>query len=259
MITATRRGLPLAAGILLGWVGSGMVLLPSSLSQWPIGWLALAVVARTWFQTGLFIVAHDAMHGTLWPERPDANRRLGQLALWLYAALPYQPCRANHLLHHRHAGTGRDPDHHGDGSGSPLHWYRRFMAAYLSPRQLTALVLGWLALAALAAPFTTSPLANVGLYGVLPLLLSSLQLFLVGTYLPHRSGATGGPGMGQDHQARSLDLPGWVSLLACYHFGYHWEHHAFPHLPWHALPAARRRVKDGVGLAAPFAISLSGR
>lgn len=259
MINATRRGLVLAAGIGLGWLGSWVVLLPTSPSHWPIACVVLAVLGRTWLQTGLFIVAHDAMHGTLWPDRPSANRRIGQWALWLYAALPYTPCRDNHLLHHRHAGTGQDPDHHGEGGGFPLSWYRRFMAAYLSPRQLSGLVLSWLALAGLAAPFSASPLATVVLYGVVPLLLSSLQLFLVGTFLPHRPAAVGWAGATGDHQARSLDLPGWLSLLACYHFGYHWEHHAFPHLAWHALPAARRRVKDGLGSAAPFAVSLSGR
>jgi beta-carotene ketolase (CrtW type) len=225
----------------------------------------VAIAGRTLLQTGLFIVAHDAMHGTLWPERPTANRRIGQLALLLYAAIPYEPCRANHVLHHRHAGTAADPDHHGGGEGSFFRWFGRFMAAYLSVGQLTVLVLSWLALAALAAPFTASPLSNVLIYGALPALLSAVQLFLVGTFLPHRhwgaasTGADGSPGDGASHQPRSLDLPVWLSLLSCYHFGYHWEHHAFPHLAWHELPAARRRIKLGCGSAAGFALDLSGR
>ena len=256
MTIATRRGLVLAAGILLGWLGSWMVLLPTSLSQLPLALVVFAVLARTWLHTGLFIVAHDAMHGTLWPDGEGANRRVGELALLLYAALPYGRCRANHLLHHSHAGGSGDPDHHGEGAGSALSWYRGFMAAYLSAGQLTALVLCWLVLAGVGSVLSSSPVANVVLYGVLPVLLSSLQLFLVGTYLPHREGAVGPSG---EHVPRSLDLPGWLSLLACFHFGYHWEHHAYPELAWHALPGARRRGKRGVGCAATVALSLSGR
>ena len=256
MTTATRRGLGLAAGLVLGWLGSWTLLLPTSLSHLPPVLVGVAIAGRTLLQTGLFIVAHDAMHGTLWPERPTANRRIGQLALLLYAAIPYEPCRANHVLHHRHAGTAADPDHHGGGEGSFVRWFGRFMAAYLSVGQLTVLVLSWLALAALAAPFTATPLSNVLVYGALPALLSAVQLFLVGTFLPHRhwgtasTGADGSPGDGASHQPRSLDLPVWLSLLSCYHFGYHWEHHAFPHLAWHELPAARRRIKLGRGSAA---------
>ena len=259
MTSATRRGLWLTAGILLGWCGSLLLLLPTSLSTLPPVGVASAVLARTLLQTGLFIVAHDAMHGTLWPGQPLANRRIGQLSLVLYAALPYASCRRNHVLHHRHAGTSRDPDHHGAGDPSIVRWYRRFMAAYLSPWQLTALVLSWLALTGLAAPFSASPVSNVLLYGVLPTLLSSLQLFLVGTFLPHRHGGSVVAGAAVDHQPRSLDLPVWLSLLSCYHFGYHWEHHAFPQLAWHELPEARRRVKVGFGSAAGFALDLSGR
>lgn len=243
MTSSTRRGLALAAGLVLGWLGSWAVLLPTSLSELTPLVVAAAVLLRTLLQTGLFIVAHDAMHGSLWPKRPGANRRVGQVALLLYAALPYGRCRRNHGLHHRHAGSSRDPDHHLEGQPSLWRWYGRFMGAYLSPAQLTGLVLSWLVLAALAAGVSTSPVANVALYGVLPTLLSSAQLFLVGTFLPHRThGASARSSSGEaPHQPRSLDWPAWLSLLSCYHFGYHWEHHAYPHLPWHELPAARSR------------------
>ena len=36
--------------------------------------------------------------------------------------------------------------------------------------------------------------------------------------------AAGGPA--------SLDWPAWLSLLACFHFGYHREHHDRPDLAW---------------------------
>lgn len=232
MTSTTRRGLLLAAGLLLGWLGSAL-LLSTSPFQWPPALVVLAVLLRTVLQTGLFIVAHDAMHGSLWPGRPRANRLLGQAALMLYAALPYERCQRNHGLHHRHAGTAEDPDHHPAAAPGFWRWYGRFMASYLGIGQLTLLVGGWLVAMGLAARLWSAPLATVVLYGAMPLLFSSLQLFVVGTYLPHR-GASG------PHRARSLAWPEWLSLLGCFHFGYHLEHHAFPDLPWHQLPAARR-------------------
>ena len=30
--------------------------------------------------------------------------------------------------------------------------------------------------------------------------------------------------------------PRLISLLTCYHYGYHREHHAMPHVPWWQLP-----------------------
>ena len=33
-----------------------------------------------------------------------------------------------------------------------------------------------------------------------------------------------------------------VSFVSCYHFGYHWEHHVAPHVPWWRLPEARRNT-----------------
>ena len=240
MSALTRRGLLLAAGIVLGWaVSLALVVRLDPASTAPL-WLLLAVLVRTLLHTGLFIVGHDAMHGLLLPGHPAANRRLGQAALLLYAALPYDAALANHRLHHRHAGTAADPDHHGDGSSHPLVWYRRFMAGYLAPGRVTALVGGWALMAAALHLLGNGALIKVLLFCTLPLLLSSLQLFLVGTYLPHRPrpGASAAAAV-LPHRATSLDLPVWLSLLSCYHFGYHHEHHAFPGLAWHQLPAAR--------------------
>jgi beta-carotene ketolase (CrtW type) len=41
------------------------------------------VALQTWLSTGLFITAHDAMHGTLAPGRPHWNRAVGGLCLML--------------------------------------------------------------------------------------------------------------------------------------------------------------------------------
>jgi len=49
-------------------------------------------------------------------------------------------------------------------------------------------------------------------------------------------------------------LPEWLSLLACYHFGYHLEHHQDPQLAWHELPRRRRE-----GAASSLAPSVSAQ
>jgi beta-carotene ketolase (CrtW type) len=235
------------------WVGSLVVLLPTHPGDLPVASITLAVLVRTLLQTGLFIVAHDAMHGTLWPEWPIANQRIGQAMLVLYAALPYGRCLNNHHKHHLHAGSAMDPDHHREGKEGMLSWYGSFMAAYLSPRQITLLALLWLTLGVIASGGYPLALPNVGLYCVLPTLLSSLQLFFVGTFFPHRT-VGHRPDLDDIHRPRSLDCPPWISLLCCYHFGYHWEHHAFPHLAWHQLPQARRRIKERFNSSLPFAV-----
>jgi beta-carotene ketolase (CrtW type) len=224
------KGLLLAAAILAAWGISLVVALSLDLAHVAPALLLLALVLRSLSQTGLFIVGHDAMHGLLLPAHPGWNHRLGALALALYGALPYQPCRANHLRHHGAPGTDRDPDFCAEGSTAAAAWYVRFLQGYLSAPQMLLLLSGWGVLALLATP------AHVLLFCTLPLLFSSLQLFVVGTYLPHRQL----PAPGDPHQAISLDLPEWLSLLACFHFGYHWEHHAYPQLAWHQLPLSRR-------------------
>lgn len=149
-----------------------MFLLPTTPSRLHGGVLAGAVLLRTLLQTGLFIVAHDAMHGSLWPGRPRRNHGIGQAALLLYGALPYGKCLSNHHRHHRHAGTADDPDHHGQGQGQGretwIGWYATFMASYLSARQILSLAVLWGAWAAVAWFVTPTPLQNIGLFCILP-------------------------------------------------------------------------------------------
>ena len=240
MSSTTREGLLLTALILLGWLISLIGLLQLDFGQLPepvlVPLVFGAVLIRTLLQTGLFIVGHDAMHRVLVPSRPALNDRIGAVALGLYAALPYGPCRQNHHQHHQAPGGDLDPDVHGNRSAPVWSWYGRFMAGYLSYGQFAALLAGWGVVALGARCLLATPMVNVLLFCTLPLLLSSLQLFFVGTYLPHRNQAPAS----NPHQAISLDWPEWVSLLACYHFGYHLEHHEAPQLCWFQLPMARR-------------------
>lgn len=231
------RGSFLNTSLLLGWLACLVGLLSCDIRSLPCWALLAAVLLRTQLHTGLFIIGHDAMHRLLWPRRPQLNDAIGATLLGLYAGLDYTSCRRNHQRHHRAPLSAGDPDGPGVSHAGALHWYRRFMASYLSAPQMARLLSGWACLGLLASPFSPTPVANILVFCTLPLLLSSLQLFLFGTYLPHRAQQA------PRHQPHpdSLALPPWLSLLACFHFGYHREHHDHPGLAWFELPQAHRR------------------
>ena len=201
----------------------------------PLGWAVapLLVAALCWLNVGLFIVAHDCMHGSLAPGRPDLNRAVGRAALMLYAGFSMDLLGPKHHLHHRHAGTAADPDFAESHPTRFWPWYVAFFREYFGWRELGVLaVLLWSYILLLGA----SPLNALLFWGV-PAILSSLQLFYFGTYLPHRHDEQA---FADNHRARSNDFSLPVSLLTCFHFGYHHEHHRAPHLPWWRLPSARR-------------------
>jgi beta-carotene ketolase (CrtW type) len=46
------------------------------------------------------------------------------------------------------------------------------------------------------------------------------------------------------HRAQSNPLPIFWSFITCYHFGYHQEHHEYPHVPWWKLPEIHKLTLD---------------
>ncbi len=229
----------LNGGLILGWGLSLALSLGTNTSQSPLWLLVVLVLLRAQLQTGLFIVAHDAMHGLLVPGRTRWNNTMGALALLLYAGLPFSACLRQHQRHHRAPGSAQDPDFPNDLQAGALDWYRQFLARYLSQTQMLLLLASWALVLAITTAVAEVPLAiafwRVLLFVTLPLLLSSLQLFVFGTFLPHRCQRR----PEQRAHPISLNLPPWLSLLACFHFGYHREHHDNPGLSWFELPAAR--------------------
>jgi beta-carotene ketolase (CrtW type) len=73
---------------------------------------------------------------------------------------------------------------------------------------------------------------NLLAFWAAPALLSALQLFTFGTWLPHRQ--TDDP-FADHHNARSSSFGPLLSLLTCFHFGRHHEHHLTPWKPWWRL------------------------
>jgi beta-carotene ketolase (CrtW type) len=217
----------------------GMFVFELSWTNWPFA-LGLAMV-QCWLSVGVFIVCHDAMHGSLMPGRPRANSVIGAVLLALYAGFAWKQLRDAHFAHHKLSGRAGDPDfdeHHPDNF---WRWYGTFFRRYFGWRSLlfvhTVVGIYWLVL--------DVPMAQIVLLYGLPALASSLQLFYFGTFRPHRHLSGDDTAAFADrHNTRSDDFGALASLASCFHFGYHLEHHRRPDVPWWALPRARRA---GVG------------
>lgn len=229
-----RVGLLLASLIIGGYLSihiTGIFFWTASPADAPL--ILLAIFAQTWLSTGLFILAHDAMHGALIPGRPRLNRALGKLCLGIYAGLSYDQLAPKHAAHHRHPGSPNDPDFHAPEPRRAGPWLLAFVRSYYSHGQIVRITL-----AAGLYLLVGASLLNILLFWAIPALLALGQLFWFGTYLPHRHEVAP---FADGHRARSTQL-GWAaSLLTCFHFGgYHHEHHLSPATPWWALPRVRR-------------------
>ncbi len=229
-------GLSLAAAVISAWLVCHVYSM--FFHRWtPLGIAAapLLILVQCWLNVGLFIIAHDAMHGSLAPFRPRVNRAVGRLCLALYAGFSFDRLIGKHFAHHRHSGTSDDPDFHADEPRRFWPWYLAFMRRYFGLREFAVLMA---LLATYLFLLRVDPVNALVLWGV-PAILSSVQLFYFGTYLPHRHEDDV---FGDGHNARSNDFPPLLSLLTCFHFGYHHEHHDMPHLPWWRLPSARAQA-----------------
>jgi beta-carotene/zeaxanthin 4-ketolase len=176
------KGLLVATVIVMLWISS-LVFLSSlaeplckriDISQLLPFWILLGILGRTFIQTGLFIVAHDAIHGSVCSINRKLNDAVGQFAVTLYAVLDYQKLAVNHWQHHRQPGQAGDPDFH---NGNRFIWYLKFMKGYLNFRQIVIQFFG------LGTIFITLyfgfhiPVLNLFLFWILPIFLSTMQLF----------------------------------------------------------------------------------
>jgi beta-carotene/zeaxanthin 4-ketolase len=226
-------GFLVASVIMILWISSLRFLLFIDLDPLTPFWLFSAVAGRVFIQTGLFIVAHDAIHGAVFPRHHRLNHWIGQLALTLYALLPYRKLALNHWQHHRHPGQVGDPDFHDGIHRNIFIWYLKFMKGYLDIRQRIILFFGMGILFLVLHSGFHIPIASLFLFWILPIALSSMQLFIFGTYLPHRIDKDDTE---NSHHITSSKYSLILSFLTCYHFGYHWEHHTYPCVPWYCLP-----------------------
>ena len=235
--TQSAVGLALAAALFAAWLGLHLFAMFGFELGWATAPAGLAIaLAFCWLSVGLFIVSHDAMHGSLAPGRPRLNGAVGAALLFVYAGFGWRRMRAAHFDHHRLAGREGDPDFDARNPGSALRWYTTFLRRYFGAGSLlyvsTIVAMYWLVF--------DVPWQNiVFLYG-LPAIASSMQLFYFGTFRPHRH-EDAGPDFEDGHNARSERFGTLASLASCFHFGYHLEHHRHPQVPWWRLPRTRRQ------------------
>jgi beta-carotene/zeaxanthin 4-ketolase len=233
----TLVGVGLACAILGSWLAIhlwGVFAFRITATTWP---LVLPIAAiQCWLSVGMFIVSHDAMHGSLAPGRPRLNGAIGAALLFLYAGFGWRRMRDAHFAHHRAPGSADDPDFDADHPRHFGRWYLTFLRRYFGWQSglyvSTVVTLYWLVLGA--------RVENIVLLYGLPAIASSLQLFYFGTFRPHRHEDER---FADRHNARSEGFGPMASLFTCFHFGYHHEHHLSPDVPWWALPARRRTAR----------------
>lgn len=233
--TQSNKGLFFGVAIILLWCGNLALLFSQEMTITALPWIIPAVMVQMFLHTGLFITAHDAMHGVLAPQHKRLNDLAGSLCVILYALFSFKSLRREHQQHHAHPGSAQDPDYHDGEHRGFWRWYAHFMMTYVTWQQLLGMALVF----NLLHHIVHIPQVNLLVAWVLPSLLSTLQLFYFGTFLPHRQ-----PSGGYDnrHHARSNDFSVFWSFVTCYHFGYHLEHHEYPFVPWWRLPFVRRQL-----------------
>ena len=187
-------------------------------------WFWVHMLIQTWLFTGLFITAHDSMHGTISANR-KLNNVIGFSATLLFAGMWYPMLIKKHKMHHINPGTALDPDYY-TGKQNFFAWWFSFMKAYVTIWQILIMA-GLFNLGLLYF----SEIQLIVLW-IIPSILATFQLFNFGTYLPHRLPHTTEMGI---YKSRTLKKNHLWAMLSCYFFGYHYEHHASPQTPWWKL------------------------
>ena len=210
-----RTGVAVALLILTLWAALLGWLLARYRPDWYSPAPYLLALLQTHLYTGLFITAHDAMHGVVSPNK-RLNNALGTLAAGLFAYNWFPGQLPKHHAHHRHVGTPDDPDFHDGRHPGFLPWFVRFAWNYVA----------WWQVLLMAATYNGLklffPQANVIAFWMLPAVLATLQLFFFGTYLPHR----GEHAPDNLHRSRSQLRHHLWAFVSCYFFGYPFARHS---------------------------------
>ena len=226
--TFGNKGVWIALVVYLFWLGHlGYSLLTVSVDVRSF-WFWIHIAVQGYLFTGLFITGHDAMHGTVSNNR-KLNDFIGWIATLSFAFLSYNRLRKNHYLHHQYPASERDPDFH-PYSNNVVLWWIRFMIHYTTWWQLVLMAVTF---NVLLLWFSVEQLIS---FWIVPAFLGTFQLFVFGTYIPHRRPHTENMGI---HRARTLPRNHWIAMLTCYFFGYHREHHIRPTIPWWNLHSVK--------------------
>lgn len=217
-------GVLIALTIITLWLGHLLFILSSVQANFSSPQIYLHLLLQTYLFTGLFITAHDAMHGTI-SKTKSVNKFFGTITSFFYAGMSYNRLIKNHFNHHKSPGTENDPDFNVTTQNFFI-WWGTFLIRYATVVQIIIM----------AAAFNVLKFwfdeISIWIFWVVPALLSSMQLFFFGTYLPHRKPHEDSM---EPHKARSQKKNHLWAMISCYFFGYHYEHHEKPSVPWWKL------------------------
>lgn len=222
-----HKGLFFAIVIISLWAISLTYLLHYKI-EWNNPLVYVFVLIQMHLYTGIFITAHDAIHGVVVPGNKRLNYGIGFVCATIFAYNNYAKLSRKHHLHHAHVVSEKDPDYH---DGNFFTWYLKFALEYVTFWQILLMAITY------NLSKLILPMENLIVFWEIPAILSTLQLFYFGTYLPHR----GEHEIRDKFKARSQRLNHFIAFFSCYFFGYHHEHHAYPYLPWWQLAAAKER------------------
>lgn len=191
------------------------------------------ILLQGYLYTGLFITAHDAMHGSISPSK-KVNKYFGVLASLLFAGLSYKKLVENHFKHHKYPGEENDPDYYIKSQNFFL-WWGAFLLRYTSIAQIIIMAVVFNILK------FWIPEAKLILFWIIPAFIGTFQLFFFGTYLPHRLPHLE---LMKPHNARTLKKNHLLAMITCYFFGYHYEHHESPRTPWWKLYQLKNKLSQ---------------
>jgi len=261
------RGLVQLAGHLIVLAATGSALAGTQGTPW----LAPALVVHGVVLIFLFSPLHECIHRTAF-----ASRALNDAVAWLCGAVMLLPpvyFRAFHFAHHRHTqDPARDPELallRPDDLGryllrvSGLPYWRervstllrhaftgRVAQPFLAPRLVPAVVrearLLLLFYAAIAAVSLALENAAALTYWIVPAVLGqpALRIYLLAEH-------TGCPFVPDMLRNSRTTRSNWLVRRLAWNMPYHAEHHAYPALPFHALPAAHDMLRDRIETQAP--------
>ncbi|MCC5943845.1 MAG: fatty acid desaturase [Bernardetiaceae bacterium] len=224
------KGVVIAISIILLWAISLIGLL-----HYEINWYSpmtyVFIFIQSHLYTGLFITAHDAMHGTVAANK-KINHFIGRICTTLFAYNFYDNLLKKHHEHHRFVGSDQDPDVY---EGKPFWvWYFYFGKQYINLWQILLMAITYNLLK------LVFPVENLILYWMIPAVIATFQLFYFGTYLPHRHSPA------NKHKSRSQSRNHVWAFISCYFFGYHYEHHDSPATPWWKLYQIKDQNKQQI-------------
>ncbi len=264
-------GLRQLAGHGAGLIATGLAV------AWAQGsvWLIPALIAHGVVLVFLFAPLHESIHRTAF-----ANRRLNDAVAWvcgLVLMLPPEFFRAFHFAHHRHTqDPARDPELAAAKpatlgaylllvSGLPYwrdrattlirHASGRISEPFIPARQRPAIArearIVLLIYAGVAAVSLAAGSWAAVLYWLGPVLLGqpALRLYL----LAEHTGCPLVPDMLRNSRTTQTT---WLVRRLAWNMPYHVEHHAYPALPFHALPAAHPLLRDRIAVLAPGYIAV---